>query len=49
MTVIGALSSFRKLGEMGPHKRAWGMSMSRSNSVLETWTLADFWGVIFGE
>jgi hypothetical protein len=30
MTVIGALSSFRELGEMSPHKRAF--------SVESIWT-----------
>ena len=31
MTVIGALSSFRELGEMSPHKRA---SVDRTDSRL---------------
>jgi hypothetical protein len=28
MTVIGALSSFRELGEMSPHKRAYRLQLS---------------------
>jgi hypothetical protein len=26
-----------------PRKRTWDMQTSQSNSVLETWTQADFW------
>jgi len=30
MTVIGALSSFRELGKMSPHKRAWHLSCDQT-------------------
>ncbi len=30
MTVIGALSSFRELGKMSPHKRAWDDPFSKA-------------------
>jgi hypothetical protein len=34
MTVIGALSSFRDLGEMSPHKRA---SVDRTEQLPDGW------------
>jgi hypothetical protein len=39
MTVIGTLSSFRKRGEMSPHKRA-------SRERLISWRQADLWVLI---
>jgi len=35
MTVIGALASFRELGEMSPHKRAAVTDQSMARSRLE--------------
>ncbi len=49
MTVIGALSSFRELGEMSPHKRPWDVPTSAANSVLKTWTQADLTRLVFSE
>ncbi len=30
MILIGALSSFRELGKMSPHKRAWDLPSERA-------------------
>jgi hypothetical protein len=46
MTVIGALSSFRELGKMSPHKRALGRKSFDVHPDHEFRTLADFGGVI---
>jgi hypothetical protein len=46
MTVIGALSSFRELGEMSPHKRALGRKSFDVHRDHEFRTLADLRGVI---
>jgi hypothetical protein len=35
------LLAIRKQCLVGPDKRPWDMPTSQSNSVLETWTLAD--------
>jgi hypothetical protein len=39
MTVIGALSSFRKRGEMSPHKRAWSYAFFRPSDrgIVARW------------
>ena len=37
MTVIGALSSFRELGEMSPHKRACIESSSNFRVTPPSW------------
>ena len=55
MTVIGALSSFRELGEMSPHKRAAvqeieGMIMlfAAANGGRSPWRKADVNGIPVG-
>jgi hypothetical protein len=49
MTVIGALSSFRELGKMSPHKRAWIPAFSHPSDpgivALCRLKLADLWRV----
>jgi hypothetical protein len=46
MTVIGALSSFRELGEMSPHKRASHPPNPIPLSPLDSKSGADFPGLI---
>ena len=44
MTVIGALSSFRELGELSPHKRACRQGL-RLNLCIIAIALIDFWSM----
>jgi hypothetical protein len=41
MTVIGALSSFRELGEMSPHKRAGILEPAAAGSIHDSGCDAD--------
>jgi hypothetical protein len=42
MTVIGALSSFRELGEVSPHKRASILEPDAAGSLHDSSCDADF-------
>ena len=45
MTVIGALPSFRELGEMSPHKRP-SLTMGRINIAWVTWPYSRLTGEV---
>jgi len=42
MSLIGALSSFRELGEMSPHKRASILEPAAAGSIHDSSCDADF-------